>query len=199
MLYSNFVELKGNGVGDDLRFVARAVGDDETRPFMRFILVEPVDETPESELRAVATDGRRLHMVEIDRRIAGLGFVPGKWRVVKCAPTVVQLARVADDEDSQKSAGNFPNYKKVIPEGPVDKVMAFEGFSRAEIARSSHTLSKFLRECPDPTAVNLVFLEALGQMEWTVEWRKGLEPYQNRAVVFKSGDRTAVIMPLSWE
>jgi hypothetical protein len=61
-------------------------------------------------------------------------------------------------------------------------------------------LARLFREYPEPVAINLRYLVDLGLDEWTVEARMDLTgKYTGRAVVFKSGDLTAVIMPMQYE
>jgi hypothetical protein len=53
-------------------------------------------------------------------------------------------------------------------------------------------LVKFFREFPDPTAINMNYLNDLDHcLEWKVKWYGG-----DKAVLFESGIYTAVIMTM---
>lgn len=188
MLFSSYVEITQGALLSDLRFISRAVSDDETRYFMNFILIEPVDETPAAKLRIVSTDGRRLHMVELDRNVEKLGLTAGTWIVAQSTTKAVKLARVADGED----VGQYPNYKKVLPIGEPVKVVKFYGFDIKKPDRTSSDLMYLLYSLPEPTAFDLRFISDLGITVWRVEWYA-----KNMAVSFKSGNLHAVIMPMN--
>jgi hypothetical protein len=203
MKYSTYVEAEGE-LAQQLRFLARAVSDDETRFFMNdieVVLSELPDDRPEADkekngplLKAIATDGRRMHIVDplTPSAVAIHGLEPGRWHVVSGGPAC--RARVAKFVEAP---GAFPNYKKVLPEGPIEYTAEFNGFAliRERIARGSSALLKFFFDFPKPTAINLNYLADLGSDTcWKVEWRD-----ERRAVCFRSGSKLAVIMPMQLE
>ena len=80
---------------DHLAWVLRAVSTDETRYILNHVLVDGN--------KIVATDGRRLHMLEADW---GLG--DGLYSAVK-TPRKIVLVEATD-------AGTYPKYSQVIPD-----------------------------------------------------------------------------------
>lgn len=128
-----------------------AISDDETRYFMNGVFLERQD----GRLAMVATDGRRLSMIarEIDAEI-------GSFEAVIVPPKILQLIRklssgegslsLAVSEkniyvkfDSQRISstlieGQFPNYRRVIPETQtheiiVDRNELLEGLKRVSL------------------------------------------------------------------
>jgi len=198
MKYGTFIESQG-AFTQELRFLAKAVSDDETRYFINFILIEPSeDEDNRADksfplFRGVSTDGRRLHIVDPINPAAGpiFGLCPGYWHVVNNKPSCVQIALVPDFE------GQFPNYRKVIPSDDVLHRSEFSGFSLSgrRTGESSREISKFFRSFPEPTPINLQYIADLGvDTPWKVEWRGN-----KKGVTFVSGNKTAIIMPMQAE
>jgi len=194
--YSNFTEIKGQiiGVAEGLRFVAKAVSNDETRYFMNFIRIEQVDDTdPESKFRAVGTDGRRMHIFEMDKGTAeSCGLSTGSWKVIAARPNLVQLAK-----ENPEKAGQFPNYRKILDRiGEPKHSTRFLGFdtTKAGYSKSENyqNMVDFFRSFPEKTVINFGYIADLTVGEsWTVEWT---DP--QRAITFKSNDKLAVIMPM---
>jgi hypothetical protein len=195
MKYGTFIESQG-GFTQELRFLAKAVSGDETRYFMNHIFIEPsdvaIDDDKNTPLyRGVATDGRRLHIIDPLNSAAGpvFGLIPGFWHVVSNKQSCVQLAHIPDFQ------GQFPSYRKVIPSDPVLHESEFSGFSLSgqRAQESSREIAKFFRNFPEHTPINLTFIADLGMdTPWHVEWRG-----YNKGVIFKAGSRTAIIMPLA--
>ena len=197
MKYGAFIEAQGS-FAQEIRFLAKAVSDNEYRYFMKHIFIEPSmlpDEwwkrRGEYEPRycGIATDGRRLHIVDPipnDREYSSL--CPGFWHVVSNKASCVQIAHVPDFE------GQFPNYRQVIPSDDVLHHSEFSGFtlSGQRAGESSREISKFFRSFPEPTPLNLAYLTDLGMdTPWKVEWRGA-----RKVLTFKAGSRTAIIMPM---
>ena len=116
----------------------------------------------------------------------------GFYRVLKQGKNV-WLAKCAE------APGEFPNWSKVMPEGQPKFTTTFSGFSlssRLEVLAPSASISlaRLIRSFPEPTAINLSYLDSLGQSSWEVHWYA-----PNRAVKFVSGNMTGVVMPLSME
>jgi hypothetical protein len=192
MKYGTFIESQG-GFTQELRFLAKAVSGDETRYFMNHIFIEPSEATLYDNkknvplFRGVATDGRRLHIVDPISESAGevFGLVPGFWHVVSNKQSCVQLAHIPDFE------GQFPNYRQVIPTSEVLHHSKFSGFtlSGRNVTGGSREIAKLFKGFPELTIANLSYLMDLGMdTTWKVEWR-GSKP----ALVFKSGAKTAII------
>ena len=197
MKYGTFIESQGEFT-QELRFLAKAVSGDECRYFMNHIFIEPSmlpDEwwkrkgeyTP--KYCGVATDGRRIHIVDpLSNSGTFFGIVPGFWHVVSNKASCVQIALVPDFQ------GQFPNYRHIISgEDPLQE-SEFSGFSLSgrRAGKSSREISKFFRSFPEPTPLNLTYLADLGvDTNWKVEWRGN-----KKGVTFKSGNKTAIIMPM---
>ena len=195
MKYGTFIESQGVFT-QELRFLAKAVSDDETRYFMDFMLIEPSEAEDKREdksaplFRGVATDGRRLHLVDPLNSAAApvFGLCPGFWHVVSNKASCVQIALVPDFQ------GQFPVYRKVIPGEEVLHHSEFFGFtlSGRRAMEGGRELSRFFRAFPEPTPLQLSYIADLGiDTPWKVEWRGN-----KKAVTFKSGNKTAIIMPM---
>lgn len=200
MKYGAFIESKGS-FAQELRFLAKAVSGDETRYFMNHIFIEPSmlpDEWWKRRgeykpiYRGVATDGRRLHIVDPmpnDHEYSSL--CAGFWHVVSNKASCVQIAYIPDFQ------GQFPQYEKVIQREDPLQESEFSGFSLSgrRTGESSREISKFFRSFPEPTPINLTYIADLGiDTPWKVEWRGA-----KKGVTFKSGNKTAIIMPMQAE
>jgi hypothetical protein len=186
-----FIEVEGF-LADELSFVAKAISKDKTRFDMMHMLVEP-SEAPDDRkdktsprLRAVATDGRRLHLVDPlpDALVDVYGMTVGAWRVIKTGK-VTQIASF------EEPPGDFPKYRGLIPTDPVQSFQ-FTGIDLKRGRGFAELLSLF-RKFPEPTACNFNFLEDLGfGYSWDVEWRG-----PTKALTFKNGNRLALVMPMN--
>jgi hypothetical protein len=189
MKYGKFVDAAGS-VAFQLRYLSKAVSTDETRFFMMYIHIEPSDKG--EGLLGVATDGRRLHLVDpLDEAAAGVfGITPGYWQVFKGAHSSrLWLARL---EDSETESWRYPAWRNVMPKGEVAYKTTFEGFN-IKGPKSNYTeLAKFLHDFPDATAIDLEYLSLLGTgFTWDVEWYGS-----NKSLKFIEGNRLALIQPM---
>jgi hypothetical protein len=190
--YGRFVHAE-DSLADQLRFLAVAVSGDETRYFMADIEVEEMEPATDGKarlLRAIATDGRRMHIVEpLNTAAAEIhGMEPGRWHVVANRVKYVELAKIEYPD------GSFPNWRKVVPDAAPKFETEFFGLSlkSSYIMRHTPDLLKLFRSFPEPTVINLKYLEDLGTgKKWKVEWHA-----PDRAVVFASGECRAIIMPM---
>jgi hypothetical protein len=166
MIYNQFIDATGEFAGE-LSFLAKAVSDTETRIFMQHIYVEK-SETDESRLRGVATDGRRILIVDPLNTYAGImGLVPGFWKVLKDSRRV-WIARL---DDKETKGYMFPAYRKVIPTGEPKYKTTFKSCSLYGRGAKPVGIAKFLHDLPDVTAINLKYLHDLGNgYQWDVEW-----------------------------
>ena len=188
MKYSAFIDVEGLKASY-LDFLAKAVSDDSTRFFMNNIHIEPSDKG-EGLLLGVATDGRRLHIVDpIPESITFLGLTPGYWKVFKTSAMRMWLARLDDKETYN---WNFPNWRKIIPTEQAVYETTFEGFAFTKNYSRSRGLVEFLRGFPETTIVDINFLCQLGTDSiWTLSWLSGTKPLK-----FTTENRMAVIMPM---
>ena len=127
--------LKQKDIKDALRKTAYAISTDETRYVLNGILFS----FKENKLTLVATDGRRLALVDLEAEFPRSNEVD----VVVPAKCVTELQRLlADDGDLKMSVGenqiafeaggrllvskliegNYPNYKQVIPQESRERV-----------------------------------------------------------------------------
>ena len=191
MLFGKFIEAEG-ALAFQLRFLSKATmeDDDPRRSFMSDIYVEPCEK--ENELLGVTTDGRRLHLVNPLEKCAAevFGMTPGWWRFFKNSSSKrVWVARI---EDSQTNGWNFPNWRRIIPEGTPEYTTTFNGFSSSGERRGYAELAKFLRDFPEITAINLSYLQDIGiDYEWCVEWYGN-----NKPLKFIQSNRMVLIQPI---
>lgn len=188
MKYSAFIEAEGISASQ-LDFLAKAVSNDLTRYFMNYIHVEPSDKG--EGLLGVATDGRRLHVVDPlpEALVDVFGLTPGYWKVLKNNSKNMWIARL---DDSQTDVWVFPNWRKVIPMEKAVHENTFEGFDLSKDHHNSVKLTIFLRDLPEATAIDLNFLHSLGTNHmWRVEWRG-----PQKALKLTAGNCMAVLMPM---
>jgi hypothetical protein len=185
MIYGTFIEAAGE-FSRQITFLSRAVSNDDNRYFMWNILVEPSDIEP-GKLRGVATDGRRLHLVDPLSCPEGIGIETGNWRPLKMGGQYSWIARIKSDE------GKYPDYRKVFPKDEPLFTFELPGLPRGDLMGNMPFLAKFFREFPEPTTINMNYLNSLDHYRpWKVKWY-GSE----NAVLFESEDYTAIIMPMS--
>ena len=163
------------------------------RPNMGYVLVEQ-SENGEG-LRGVTTDGYRLHIVDpFCGYAAKEGMAPGFYKILKTGTKRSKSVWAARLDDSETGTINFPNYRKVMPEGEAVNKTTFEGFifglSSVSELSISKALFKFIRETPE--TFRLKYLTDLGiDNTWDVEWYGDKKPMK-----FTSTNYTAVIMPM---
>jgi hypothetical protein len=184
MIYGTFVEAKGE-FSRQITFLSRAVRKDMSRYFMCHILIEPSD-VECGKLRGVATDGRRLHIIDPLSCPEVIGLEAGNWRPLKMGGECSWIAQIKSDE------GIFPDYRKVIPKDEPLFTFELPGLPRGDLTENMPYLVDFYRKFPEPTAINMNYLNSLDHYQaWKVKWYGG-----NKAVLFKSNGYSAVIMPI---
>jgi hypothetical protein len=187
MIYGTFVEAAGE-FSRQITFLSRAVGKDETRYWLNHIVIEPSDNEP-GKFRGVATDGRRLHLVDPLSCPDDIGLEAGNWRPLKKGGKTAWMAQIKSDE------GRFPDYRKVIPDDEPSFTFKLPGLPRGDLMGDMPYLVKFFRGFPEPTAINMNYLNSLDHsLEWEVKWYGS-----NKAVLFESNGYTAVIMSMNME
>ncbi|GHU26880.1 hypothetical protein FACS1894172_02890 [Spirochaetia bacterium] len=166
-------------------FVCKARSNEKGHPLLAVVHVERM----RSGSRLIATDGKRLHVTEISKRITSGDYQP---TVTKDAITF----------DKPIADINFPNWLRVIPEqtetvtkGTIDLTGTGIGKNPKLTAKLSVEFGSFVRKTG--TVVNLRFIEDLTKTEWVIFTQKE----KNKALVLKQKtdpDKTfAVIMPLN--
>jgi hypothetical protein len=183
MIYGTFVEAFGE-FSREITFLSRAVGKDDTRYFMSHIHIEPSDVEP-GKFRGVATDGRRLHIVDPLSCPEGIGVEAGDWRPLKNGGRYSWIAQ-------KTNCGKYPDYRSVIPKDEPLFTFELPGLPRGDLMGNMPYLVKFFREFPEPTAINMNYLNSLDHcLAWKAKWYGS-----NKAVLFESNSYTAVIMAM---
>jgi hypothetical protein len=170
-----------------MSFVIKAVLKTAGAPFKTVLHVE----RSRTGSRLVASDGARLHVAEISKKIKSGNYKP---HVAKDTITL------GDPIEGIK----FPSWANVIPEnadqcGVINLKESGLGRKQKETEKLSiafHTLTKKTGE-----AVNVRFLEDLTKREWTICKQEGRRAIILRQKTEKAGDMkhkspVAVIMPL---
>jgi hypothetical protein len=90
--------------------------------------------------------------------------------------------------------GTFPVYRRVIPVGEPLFTFELPGLPRGnDLPENMPYLVNFFREFPEPTAINMNYLNSLDHYSaWKVKWYGS-----DKAVLFESKEYTAVIMPMN--
>jgi hypothetical protein len=185
MIYGTFIEAFGK-FSQQITFLSRAVCKDDSRYYMCHILIEPSDVKP-GKFRGVATDGKRLHIVDPLACPDDVGLEAGNWRPLKMGGQCSWIAQI------KYGAGRFPDYRKVIPKDEPLFTFNLPGLPRGDnLSGNMSYLVTFFREFPEPTAINMNYLNALDPfIQWQVKWHGS-----DKAVLFESYQQIAVIMPM---
>ena len=190
MKYNAFIDCEGS-LAFELRFLAKATEKCSRYLYHENIFITPSESGIEGQLRGMATDGKRLHIVDpLDKSVMAYEMTQGFWRILKeTRKPVVWAARLADTSADHI---NFPDIKRVMPNGEPEYETEFSGFSHSLTRHNYGQLAKFLHEFPDATAINLDYLHDLGtDFNWKVEWYGS-----QKALKFTELNRTAIIMPM---
>jgi hypothetical protein len=116
MIYNGYFELTGQ-TGIMFRFLLSALDPKDWRTFAKHIKID----ASEKGLTAVATDGRRMHIIEIEQSRADVyGLTEGFYVPVKNTKKMCAFARIADQPEE-----SYPNWKSAIPEEKPEKETQF--------------------------------------------------------------------------
>jgi hypothetical protein len=197
MKYTAFAELINCA---DLAFVAGAVSKDDARPQFWYMSVRE----NEGGLSAMATDGRRLHKAQLNKRDAP-NVSPGYWRVLKN-----KMFKMRDyDLEHEMRADRFIYERKHVlwlarldkfdffPADDVINRIAPQGDPAAEgkvIAwKYQHgSMNALIKNLPESAGINLEYLKDLGPWEWNYKVFAPGKPF-----LFECENKTALIMPLN--
>ena len=190
MIHGTFVEAFGQ-FARQIEFLSKALGRDETRPAFRYILIEP-SEKGEGKFRAIASDARRLHLVDPLFCPDNIGIEIGSWRFLRSTKKASWIVRAVLDD---KPIYHPPKYNRVIPTGkPNFQTDYHSDFTNKDRGGNTMRTVTFINSFPDPTVINPNYLAGLGNEEWKVSWFQS-----NKSVVFESGSYKAVIMPMQFD
>jgi len=169
-------------------FVTRACLKMADRPFKTVLHVEQT----RTGSRLVASDGLRLHVAEISKKIKSGNYKP---RINKNVIFLTELAKNI----------NFPIWSKVIPDNPVKRgVINLEksglGKNQEETEKLSVALHTLIKQTGEP--INLRYLEDLTKREWAIfskEGKKVILLRQKPARIGESTERSpmALFMPIA--
>jgi hypothetical protein len=169
-------------MGFVIKACAKTAGD-------QFKTVLHVEQT-RSGSRLVATDGSRLHVAEISKKIKSGDYKP---HVTK------DLITLGDPVEGVK----FPAWPKAIPaekavkRGVINLADTGMGKDRAETEKLSLAFNSFVKQAGEP--VNLRYLEDLTKREWAVYCQEG----KRKAIMLKENGKpddkspVAVILPIA--
>jgi hypothetical protein len=181
MRYETFIEADGE-LGRQITFLSRVLRKNGDFDYTSNILIEK-SEIEEGKFRGVACDNYRLHIVDpLFMLSPEVGLAEGYWRSLKSGGATAWIVKC-------DQSYRFPNFRAVMPK--VDPLFTFRlpGLPRGDISRNTDFLVKFFREFPEPTALNMRYLNALDHnREWTVKWYGVKKP-----ILFESDDYTALI------
>jgi hypothetical protein len=186
MKYGTFIKVYGD-LGRELHFLFKAVPEYNDIYSLCYILIEPSDEET-GKFKGVATDNKRMHIVDPLSAGTDTGLEPGAWEVLRAAPDETWIVR-----DQSRDASEFPDCRKAIPAGEPVYTAVFKGLPRSRENSVQKNLGisfvDFIRGFPEPVAIQFRFLKSLTKyLAWHVEYRGDKIP-----LVFKSGNMAAVI------
>jgi hypothetical protein len=178
--------LENPGDFERMSFVIKACAKTGRSPFCRVLHVEQT----RTGSRLVATDGLRLHVAEISKRIKSGEYKP---HVVK---DIISLGKPLDGI-------RFPTWAKAIPEnaekrGVINLANSGMGKDRNETEKLSIAFNSFVKHTGEP--VNLRYLEDLTKREWTVycqdKKRKAIVLREKNGKADSAKGPLAVILPI---
>jgi hypothetical protein len=194
MKYDSFVELINC---PDLAFVARAIAKTEdVKPQFEYMKIDEQD----GFLIAAAADGKRLHKAVIDKEEVG-DVSPGYWKVLRNEIVKEQFHDAGDNCLVYKRKEILWLVREKEPVFPYEiserLFVYFQGnpMREGDIITDEcyhEQLNTFIKKLPEPDGMNFNYLWDLGPYEWHYKIFGAAEP-----VLFESGNKTALIMPLT--
>ncbi|AEF84825.1 hypothetical protein TREPR_0888 [Treponema primitia ZAS-2] len=167
---------------EKIAFVLKARSKDVNRAYLAVLHIEET----QTGSRLIATDGKRLHVAEISRKIKGGDYKPALTK------DSVSFGNPVEDI-------TFPNWARVIPgntrkRGSIDLTDTGMGKGRDQTERLSRVFHSFVKQTGE--LVNMRHLEDLSKKKWSVYCQNE----KGGAIVLKedgaAGSVFAVIMPL---
>jgi hypothetical protein len=150
-----------------MSFVIRACAKTANHPYMTVLHVEQT----RTGSRLVATDGLRLHVAEISKKIKSGNYKP------HIAKEVISLGKLLEGI-------RFPAWAKAIPEntekrGTINLANSGIGKDRKETEKLSLAFNSFVKQTGEP--VNFRYLEDLTKREWAIYCQDG----KRKAILLK--------------
>lgn len=162
-------------IGLDLAFVASAIDESNPRRYMNFIYVD-------KENRAIATDGRRIHIAEFE----ALDLEPDAYyEVVKNQKSILWMEKSNYGE-------KYPTWQKSIPKDHEKICELFLYHEAAFPAAASIAVFEIARKTKK--LFNIKYLIDILQTGDTWElWDDGSK---DKCAMFKADNKTVVLMPI---
>lgn len=158
-------------------FINSAISDDTTRPFFNTAWYDP------TEFRVIATDGRRLHIWQIDANIAKTYHIDD---IAEISPIILDTKNSAIHKN-QKNCGQCVNYARVIPDYPTPETKKFLSFTKK-------VQTDYIKFCVcEKIIINPEYFMPLAGETW--EYRLAPKDTSVKAALFLSGPLSAIIMP----
>ncbi|GHU97951.1 hypothetical protein FACS189483_05250 [Spirochaetia bacterium] len=177
------LERKENPVDfERMAFVIRACSKDNTRPYLCVLHVEET----KSGSRLVASDGRRLHVAEISKKIKSGNYKPVMTK------EAIGISELEDDVQ-------FLNWSKAIPDHTVQRgVINLEQSDFSKDPKQTEKLSIAVNALMRQTGetINLRYIQDLPKTKWIVHSQNE----KGKALILKESGAEkivyAVMMPL---
>lgn len=140
----------------------------------------------------ISTDGVRLHIAEARNLGRDNDRSPwiedGDYRILSSRKTMVTIGKIGHDEI--KATGEFPNWRKVVPDGIPSKTCEMSGNISIAHGQLMHKFG--LDAC-----INVKFMEDIGVAHswWMAHWYEP-EGGVPKPIVFTYNEMKAVIAPM---
>jgi hypothetical protein len=198
MNYTAFVELMNCA---DLAFVARAVDTSDDHPQFWYMSVGENEEG----LSAMATDGKRLHKAQLNRKDVP-NVSPGYWRVLKNKEIKTRdheleydirpMNRLVYEREHILWLAKLDKFDLFPPDARINAVFP-RGNPLKEGTVDTHkraykSINALIKNLPGFAMMNLKHLMDLGPGEWNYKIFTPGKPF-----LFERENKTALIMPIS--
>lgn len=168
-----------------IAWVARAASKDETRYYMQGLHVEQQED---GKTVAVATDGRRIHYLELGY-LADI-YAPGEYQIAKITKTRVELVYLPYPNVQFPNWRNITKGSEKYPQIAEIALGKDDGFHLA--------VAKLIRGINEADAINLDFVKDLSGSTWEV-FQDDATDVICRSIKFVADDgaKVAIIAPMS--
>jgi hypothetical protein len=159
---------------ESFRFISGAKSKDETRFFMSGIHIERAGD----KTILISTDGRRLHIAQIDT----IQIEPGDYEVKENTRDFMILYPMGEIQ--------FPNWRKITKGLEMQRHIKIGLAEKKDKGGFSRSLFQFFKAAD--TVVNIEYLEPLAGKTWDVYFND-----KEKAHTFISENLMAIIMPMA--
>jgi len=137
----------------------------------------------------VATDGYRMHLLRTTNP-ERYGIKEGYYQIL--TNTAHEIIFAHCDESGVINHGQFPNYKKAMPEGTIRDTLNEIYFNKSKI-HDVRSIVSFAKKLSSETSMNINYLYDLAPFEWKIDFYEG----EFKAINFTCTNKQAVIMPIN--